>query len=229
MITAKAVIFDLDCTLIDTLDRFFDLFNELLIERGDKPLSRTSFLKRYVDDTLDDVVAPVHIDRREERLHKFWMEFLVRYRKDGPCGKLIPGVRQVFKKLGAARIPIAVITSCIVPSAELKRELAGWGLDSYVKTITTAHDVAEDIAKGHHFSKVEIFQNAVKNLGVRAEDCVVVGDYWNDIRDGKKVGAKTVAVLTGQMRRQLLEKYGPDAIIDGVKDLLKVVQFERGD
>ena len=227
MITAKAVIFDLDCTLVDTLDRFFVVFNELLEKRGGKPLSRPSFLKGYVDDTLDDVVAPVPINRREERLHKFWMEFLVRYREDGPCGKLIPGVRGVFKKLKDAEVPIAVITSCIVPTSDLRKEFAGFGLDSYVKAMATAHDVMEDLDRGHHFSKVEIFRLAMDRLGVKPEDCVVVGDYWNDIRDGKKVGAKTVAVLTGQMRRKLLEKYGPDAIIDSVKDLPKVVKFDK--
>jgi phosphoglycolate phosphatase-like HAD superfamily hydrolase len=166
------------------------------------------------------------VKRREERLHKFWMEFLVRYREGGPCGKLIPGVRRVLKKLHEAGVPIAVVTSCIVPPEELKKELAELGVGKYVKAIATAHDVVENLEKGHHFSKVEVFQTAIERLGVKPGDCVVVGDYWNDVRDGKKVGARTVAVLTGLMRKSLLEKYSPDAIINGVGDLPKVVKFE---
>ncbi|MEM2796442.1 MAG: HAD hydrolase-like protein, partial [Candidatus Hadarchaeales archaeon] len=66
-----------------------------------------------------------------------------------------------------------------------------------------------------------------EKLGVEPQECVIVGDYWNDIRDGKKVGAKTVAVLTGLMRRELLEKYGPDAVIKSIADLLEVVEFSK--
>ena len=106
MITAKAVIFDTDCTLVDTLDRFFVLFNELLEKREGKPLSHSAFLKHYVEDTLDDVVAPVPINRRDERLHKFWMEFLRKYREDGPCGALITGVKEVFKIVDRQKVPV---------------------------------------------------------------------------------------------------------------------------
>jgi phosphoglycolate phosphatase-like HAD superfamily hydrolase len=53
-----------------------------------------------------------------------------------------------------------------------------------------------------------------------------VGDYWSDIKAGNELGAKTVAVLSGSMERDTFEKLKPDAIIDSVKDMLKVVNFE---
>ncbi len=226
MITAKVAIFDVDCTLVDTLKRFFVIFNELLDEMGNKPISWKHFFKVYVDDTLDEIIAPPGTGGREKRLHDFWLKFLRMYREDDPGSKLIPGVRPVFRKLYSKGVPIAVITSCIVPPAKLRKELAGFGLAKYISAIATAHDVVYYLERGHHFSKVEILQKAAERLGVDSKDCVVTGDYWNDIRDGKKFGAKTVAVLTGRMRRELLERYHPDAIIDGVKDLLKVVKFE---
>ena len=226
MITAKAVIFDTDCTLVDTLKRFFEVFNGALKERGKNPLSWEDFYRRYVDDELDEVVAASKTKRREKRLHEFWMEFLLRYREDDPKGKIYPGVKKLFKRLHDMGVPIAVITSCIVPPPKLKEELADFGIDVFVQTFATAHDVVKDLEKGHHFSKAEIFRIAAGRLGVDPEDCVVVGDYWNDIRDGKKVGAKTVGVLSGLSRRGLLEKYGPDAIINSARDLLKVVKFE---
>jgi len=225
-ITAKAVIFDLDCTLVDTLRRYFEVFNGLLKERGDKPLSWRSFVKIYVDDILDDVISPPGTKHREERLHEFWMDFLRRYREDDPGSKLIPGVWSVLKKLHDGGVPIAIITSCIVSHSKLRDELEDFGINVFVQTIVTAQDVLEELEKGHHFSKIEILKKVVERLKVDPEDCVVVGDYWNDIRDGKKIGAKTVGVLSGLMRRSLLEKYGPDAIIDSVKDLFKVVKFE---
>ena len=226
MIKAKAVIFDLDCTLVDTLERFFEVFNECLEKRGRKPLGRDEFFKHYVDDTLDDVVAPTKNSERERVLHEFWMEFLWKYREGNPKAKLIEGVDEVFQELHHKGIPIAVITSCIVPSQKLREELERYGIGKFVKTTATAHDVVKELERGHHFSKVEIFQLAAQRLGVDPKDCVVVGDYWNDIRDGKRVGARTVAVLTGLMRKELLERYKPDAIINSVRDLGSVAEFE---
>jgi len=226
MITAKAAIFDLDCTLVDTLRRFFDLFNELLVAREKKPLSWDKFFEIYVADTLDDLIAKPSDRERERKLHEFWMEFLHKYRDGDPKGKLIPGVIEIFQDLSEKGIPIAIITSCIVPAVKLRKELAKFGICKFVKTIVTAHDVLEDIEAGDHFSKLEIFGLAAERLGVDPMDCVVVGDYWNDMRDGKAVGAKTVAVLTGQMRRELLEKYRPDTIIESVRDLSKVIYFK---
>ena len=225
MITAKAVIFDFDCTLVDTLRRFYDVFNQLLRERVNESLGWDEFFKHYVADTLDDLITAPFNKERERKLHEFWLEFLRRYRADDPGGKLIPGVREVFQKLNDAGVPIAVITSCIAPTARIKEELASFGLDKFVKAIVTGGDAIKDL-NGHHFSKVEILRLAAERLGVDSRDCVVVGDYWNDVRDGKVLGARTVVVLTGLMRRELLEKYGPDLIIESVRDLPKVVKFE---
>jgi phosphoglycolate phosphatase-like HAD superfamily hydrolase len=226
MITAKAAIFDLDCTLVDTLKRFFELFNELLVAHGKKPLTWEKFFEVYVADTLDDLIAKIPDRERERKLHEFWMEFLHKYRDGDPNGRLIPGVIEIFQDLSERGIPTAVITSCVVPAAKLRKELTRFGINKFVRTIVTAQDVLKNLEAGNHFSKLEIFGLAAEKLGVDPEDCVVVGDYWNDIRDGKAVGAKTVAVLTGQMRRELLEKYGPDAIIESVRGLTKVVDFK---
>jgi len=217
MIKAKAVIFDTDCTLVNTVKRFFEVFNEMLEEYGGKRLNWKDFYQRYVEDTLDEVVAVSGGNRRKALLHNFWMDFLKRYREGKTNGKIYPGVKKLLKQLHKKGVPIAVVTSCIVPPPKLKEELAGFGIDAFVKTLATAHDVLKDLENGNHFSKVAIFKEAAKSLRVDIKDCVVVGDYWNDIKAGKQVGAKTVGVLSGFMRRGMLESYGSDAIIDGTK------------
>ena len=226
MITAKAVIFDLDCTLINTLKRFYDVFNELIERRGDRSLRWDEFLEGFLADALDDKIAKPSDENREEKLHGFWLEFLRKYREANPAGKLIPGVREVFQQLHHANVPIAVATSSIAPLAKIEEELKSFGLGGFVKAIATGDDVSRDLEEGHHFSKVGIFRLAAKRLGVDPSECVVVGDYWNDVKDGKAMGARTVAVLTGFMRRGLLEKFGPDATIKSVRDLPKVVRFK---
>ena len=226
-IKAKAVILDTDGTLIDTTKRFYVVFNELLKEHGKEPLEWEKFLQRYIADTLDDLIVSSREGDREERLHEFWLEFLRRYRAvDVSEDRLIPGVREVLSNISQTGTPIAVITSCIVPSNQLREELARYGLSKFVDAVVTGDDAIDDLNKEHHFSKREIFKLAAERLGIDPRECVVVGDYWNDVRDGKAIGAKTVAVLTGLMRRELLLKAEPDAIIEGIHDLPKVVDFK---
>lgn len=226
MIAARGVVFDLDCTLVDTLERYFELFSRMLAERGGRNLGRDEFWRAYLADELDDLVAPPGSENREAKLHSFWMEFLRRYREEDPKAVPIPGTKELMEALHSKGVPIAVMTSCIVPADRLREELDDLGIGRYVKAIATAHDVVGELERGHHFSKVEIMRLAAERLGIPPSELVVVGDYWNDIRDGRAIGARTVAVLTGRMSREILERYGPDAIIESVRDLPKVVEFE---
>ncbi|HDM78669.1 MAG TPA: HAD family hydrolase, partial [Deltaproteobacteria bacterium] len=43
MFAARAAVFDLDCTLVDTLDRFFEVFNELLKNYGKPSITWEKF------------------------------------------------------------------------------------------------------------------------------------------------------------------------------------------
>ena len=227
VIKAKAVVFDTDGTLIDTTKRFFTVLNRVLQKHGKKPLDWKNFYTRYCKDTLDDVIAPKKTEDRREFLHRFWIEFLTEYRfihADGDV--LIHGVDKVLKKIADKGALIAITTSCIVPPNKLGIELSKYNIRKFANAIVTGADVVKALNEGHHFSKKEIFELAMKKLGVAPHDCVVVGDYWSDIKAGKELGAKTVAVLSGSMELDTFEKLKPDAIIDSVKDMLKVVNFE---
>ena len=207
VIKAKAVVFDTDGTLIDTTKRFFTVFNRMLQKHGKKPLDWKNFYTRYCKDTLDDIVAPKKTKDRKKFLHRFWIEFLSEYRfihVDGDA--LIHGVDKVLKKISEKGALIAITTSCIVPSNRLGRELSKYNIRKFANAIVTGADVMKALNEGHHFSKKEIFELAMKKLGVAPRDCVVVGDYWSDIKAGKELGAKTVAVLSGSMERDSFGK-----------------------
>ena len=129
-------------------------------------------------DALDDFVAKPSDPERERKLHDFWLDFLRRYRAADPGSKLIPGVRELFQQLHRAGVPIAVITSSIVPATQIRKELEGLGLGQFVRAMVTGDNVSRELGKGHHFSKIEIFRFAAENIEVDPRECVVVGDYW---------------------------------------------------
>lgn len=227
MITAKAVIFDTDGTLIDTTKRFHVVFNRILQKHGRKPIAWKEFFKRYSADTLDVIVAPSRTKNREEVLHRFWLEFLTEYRSIPVAeDSLIPGVKEVLEDISEQGGRIAIITSCIVPARKLELELSRYGIKKFARAVVTGADVIKELTGGHHFSKMGIFERAITKLGVSPKDCVIVGDYWNDVEAGKKLGTKTVAVLSGSMELDAMTKLKPDAIIESVRELPTVVKFE---
>lgn len=227
MIKVKAFIFDTDQTLLNTLKRFYVVFNRNLEKLGLKPLEYRDFVKKYSQDILDEVVISFKSKEREAKLHRFWLSFLKEFRSFRTReDHLIPGVKKVLERIYQAKIPIAVNTNCITPLSQVKEELIEFGIGKYVSVITTGYEAKDELADGHHFSKKTIIKKAIAKLKVPAKDCVVVGDYFNDIKAGKALGTKTIVVLTGLTGREYALKLKPDAIIDSLAHLFDVVKID---
>ncbi|KXB01248.1 hypothetical protein AKJ44_02750 [candidate division MSBL1 archaeon SCGC-AAA261F17] len=225
MLNASAAIFDTDGTLIDTTKRFYTVFCSMIKERGQEPLEWSEFFKHYSEDTLDEIISR-EAENREEELRDFWLEFLKRYRSIPiPDDSLIEDADVILEKISDAGVKIAVTTSCILPPPKLEEELEDYGLMKHVDVVVTGENVIEDLVETHHFSKREIFEVALSELEVKPEDSVIIGDYWNDMKAGKELGAKTIAVLTGDIKPEILEDLEPDAILESVGDLFSVVKF----
>lgn len=211
----RAVIFDLDQTLINTLSRFYRIFNLVLQDFGGEVLDWNTFIKHYADDTLNQFI-PENVSVRV-----FWRIFLHRYNDieledESP----IPGAIDVLRKLKELGVKVAIVTGRAVDEDCVWRELKHHGMADYVDCVVTCKGYVD----GELFSKVEVLRKAAECLGVSINDCVVVGDYWPDIRSGKIVNAKlVVGVLTGFMSRDELLRHGADVVLDSVADLLNVL------
>jgi HAD superfamily hydrolase (TIGR01509 family) len=64
---------------------------------------------------------------------------------------------------------------------------------------------------------------AAEQMGVKPEECLMVGDTVVDIKAGKQAGAQTVGVLCGFGERDELEKAGADLILDSTPQLYDVL------
>ncbi|MCJ7703989.1 MAG: HAD family hydrolase, partial [Desulfobacterales bacterium] len=64
-------------------------------------------------------------------------------------------------------------------------------------------------------------------LKVSGEEAVMVGDHIIDIQAGKKVGMKTVGVLTGRINREEFEKAGADYILRDVSEIYPLLKDKR--
>lgn len=224
----KAFIFDIDQTLLNTLKRFYVVFNRNLEKLGLKPLEYRDFVKKYSLDILDEVIAPPKSKGRQTKLHCFWLSFLKEFRsfRTGE-DHLIPGVKKVLEKIYQAKIPTAANTNCIAPISQVKEELDEFGIGEYISVITTGYEAKDELADGHHFSKKTIIKKAIAKLKISARNCVVVGDYYNDIKAGKALGTKTIAVLTGLTGKEYALKLKPDAVIESLAHLFDVIEIKK--
>jgi phosphoglycolate phosphatase len=68
---------------------------------------------------------------------------------------------------------------------------------------------------------------AARQMGVRPQECLMIGDTTVDMRAGKAAGAQTVGVLCGFGEAPELKQLGADLILETTGDLTGVFEAER--
>jgi phosphoglycolate phosphatase len=142
----------------------------------------------------------------------FWLDQIVAQSN----GEICPGVTDFLADLRALPRPpvLGLLTGNIRLGAEIK--LRRYGLWEHFKT----GGFADDHEDRDHIAAAA-FERGRRVVGkdLRPEETVVVGDTPFDIRCGKFIGAKVLAVATGGARLNELKKHAPDW---AVEDLTRV-------
>jgi len=114
----KLVVLDLDQTLIDSIHRFYETFNNVIVSFGGSKVSWDEFFKAYCEDKLDYFIPKTC--KRED----FWKEFRRRYsswihEKDKP----MKGALETLKWLNNRGFKIVVTTGREASAEDIWREL----------------------------------------------------------------------------------------------------------
>jgi len=213
----KAVLFDLDGTLIDSTPLYYQIIDIVFARLGVPPASRKTLQEAMDDGVFDwDFVLPASMKSRKKELIA---EARVIIDDIAPPLfhqqlKLIPGAADVCEKIATCGLKIGLVTSTPRDYIAVKMgPLRKAGIEKLLQVIVTADDV---INKKPH---AEPLIKGSLELGVAAEQCVYVGDTRVDIRAGDAAGMKTVGVLTGFDDFDALKKERPDAIINSIAQL----------
>lgn len=127
-------------------------------------------------------------------------------------GRTMPGVREVLEDLqGREDVLCLLLTGNTELGAAAK--LAHYGLEGFFRGGAFSVDDAprEEIARRGRALAAEV-------LGAEPDDehVYVIGDTVHDIRCGKAIGARTIAVMTGPVDRAELEQAEPWALLDRI-------------
>ena len=217
-----AVIFDLDGTLIDSIDIYFSIVEKTL-ERLNLPgVSRSRILAAAESEDFkwELVLPPDVLSRKEKIIDEAWAvinEIAPQMFADKL--DLIQGAGGIVEKLSSNGLKIGLVTSTQRKYLATKMQpLKNIGVDTLFEVIITSDDVEK------RKPAPDPLIACAKQLDLKPGKCVYVGDTATDIKAGKSAGMETVGVLTGFDDRDALNQELPGAIIESVEDLMDVIE-----
>lgn len=226
----KAIIFDVDNTLIDFMER--------------KRLVISESVKAMIDAGIDETYEKLHKEFNEFywshgiENQKIFQEFLkqkfgkidyrvlayaiLAYRK-ASNGLLhpYPGAKSTLIALREKGFKLAILSDA--PRLEAYLRLCAVGLDDFFDIILTKDDVK--VTKPHKKG----FMAIAKKLKVKPEECLMVGDNLSrDMGGAKSLGMKTIFASYGLVKEneenKVENKNNVDFKAETIKDIIRIVE-----
>jgi phosphoglycolate phosphatase len=212
----RAVLFDLDGTLVDSYTALAEAVNHARRGEGLHELS-SGHIREFVGDGVERLlqrafegttVSPRIVDAFESRY-------------DEVCcaeSKVLADVHDTLEQLAALGVEMAVCTN--KPTVFSKKILDFLDLSRHFRAI-----VGPDVAGAR---KPDAKHLAVTMESVRCEPgaTLFVGDMPIDVRAARNSGIDVAVVATGSSTREQLTAAGPDHFLERFADLIKIVRRE---
>ena len=214
-----AVIFDLDGTLLDTLDDLADSVNEMLLGRGYK-LRTVEEVRDLVGNGASRLIELCVPDGKDNpEFEKCLLEFKDQYKKN-MHNKTTPytGIPELLSELADLGIKMAVVSNKGDSAVKKMRERY---FDQFIKVAVGESD---KLRKKPAPDSVYV---ALEQMDAVLGHTLYVGDSEVDVQTARNAGLPCVAVTWGFRDRALLEKEGADWIIDSPQELIDILEKKK--
>jgi len=210
----KAVIFDIDGTLLDSVDLHAQAWQEAFKHFGHEiPFDQIrAQIGKGGDQLLPVFLSPAELKEKGKSLEKFRGTLFKQ--KYLPKVRSFPCVRELFQHVKANGQQVALASSAKPDDLQTFERIAN--IEDLVHVETSSGDAER--SKPHP----DIFEAALEHLGkIPRGDVVVVGDSPHDAEAAGKAGLRAVGVLCGGFSEAVLREAGCIAIYADPADLLR--------
>jgi HAD superfamily hydrolase (TIGR01549 family) len=219
--------FDLDGTILDSIDTWWRAFNDgvAVFQLGPVPKER---LLGFMNEgaRLAEILVGFYPELGTEAGSAKIGDIMEEIRKKYPTNTgakidLATGAVELLGLLKQRGLKIGVVTSRAMVAEKQWQELEELEVAHLFDAVVTASDSRKKPAPDTVIECLEC-------LGVLPEECVIVGDSLADIIAGKAAGVKTVAVTTGVADLPTLTVESPDFIFDSLPSLISELDLVLG-
>ncbi len=210
----KAVIFDLDGTLVDSAPDLATALNALLAEEHRRPVTLDE-VKTMIGDGATKLVERAFAatgEAPEDGTQEFTARFLGHYQGHATyLTRPYPGVRDTLDRLTADGMALAVCSN--KPEAPTREVLRDLDLDGYFAAV-----VGGDSLPGIRKPDPRMLQAVLDAVRVPANAAAMVGDNANDVAVAHALNVPIILRADGYTPTPAAE-LGADAIIDHFAEL----------
>lgn len=208
----KGVIFDLDGTLLDTIEDLADACNYALNECNLKTYEVNEY-KRFVGDGREKLIERIIPSGKADidlfnRVLKMYDEYYIEHMVDKT--KPFDGILELLEKLIEKKIKIAVLSN---KPHEFTFEM-----------VNNYFGERFDFVYGHREGyktkpNPQAVLDLIKEMGISREECIYVGDSNVDIQTAKNAEIKSIGVSYGFRGEEELRNEGADFIARDTSEL----------
>lgn len=213
----KAVIFDLDGTLVDTADEFVPVVQSLRAEHGRDAMdpqriraSVSNGARALVSLGLDMSEDAPEFESQRLRLLELYSDVL------GSLAKPYPGIESLLRELEQRGVAWGISTN--KPRQYTEPLLQRLAIQPQPGSVVCPDDVAE--RKPHP----ESLHLNCRELGCSPQEAIYVGDHLRDIEAGRRAGMYTIAAAYGYIEPgDDPNGWGADACVQCSTELLSFI------
>lgn len=212
----NTIIFDLDGTLLNTLDDIADSLN-VTLEKCGYPTWDKKDIRKMIGGGASLLVSralPEEVSLEEYEQCK--KEFLAHYIKNADNKTdLYEGTRPLVKQLAEEQFKMGVVSN--KGDKAVQQLIKAYFEEDMQMALGEREDITRKPAPDALFLAMEM-------LDAKAEECIYVGDSEVDVEFARNAGIPCIIVTWGFRDREELQKVNPDVIVDTVEELYQEIQ-----
>ncbi len=214
----KLVLFDLDGTLINSIDDLADSTNYALQQCG-LPLHTVDEYKYFVGNSVDPLIRRALPEEEKEnqelfdRVKKIYLSYYAAHSKDKT--RPYPGISDLLSRCNKAGVLVAVVSN---KPDDITADVVRY----YFPQIHFAATMGpkEGIPKKPDPAGV---REVLRITGIALEDALYVGDTWVDMQTAQNSGVQSCGVLWSFRTRQELVENHADFIAANAAELAEII------